>query len=142
MWILNFLPNIVFHLMLLIGILGIVASFVFKFVPFISKYHIPILTISIILTIIAVWYEGGIAKDAEYQAAINEMKLKIAESEKQAAEANAKIEYVFIDRIQKVKDVQVIVQEKIRDVAVNIDDNCKITVDVIDILNTAARNKK
>ena len=139
MWILNFLPNIVFHLILLIGVLGIAVSFVFKAVPFISKYHLPILSVSIFLTIIAVWYEGGIAKDAEYQAMINEMKLKVAEAEKQAAEANAKIEYVFIDRIQKVKDVQVVVQEKIRNVAVNIDDNCKITVDTVDILNKAAK---
>lgn len=142
MWILNFLPNIVFHLMLLIGIIGIAVSFIFKAVPFISKYHLPILIISIILTLVSVWYEGGIAKDAEYQAMINDMKLKVAEAEKKAAEANAQIEYVFIDRIQKVKDVQVVVQEKIRDVAVNIDSNCKITMDTVDILNKAAKTPR
>ena len=142
MWILNFLPNFVFHLMLLIGIVGIVISFIFKTIPFVSKYHIQMLVISIILTVIAVWYEGGIAKDAEYQAMINDMKLKVAESEKKAAEANAEIEYVFIDRVQKVKDVQVVIQEKIRDVAVNIDDNCKITLDTIDILNKAAKSPR
>lgn len=142
MWILNFLPNFVFHLMLLIGIVGIVISFIFKTIPFVAKYHIQMLVISIILTVIAVWYEGGIAKDAEYQAMINDMKLKVAESEKKAAEANAEIEYVFIDRVQKVKDVQVVIQEKIRDVAVNIDDNCKITLDTIDILNKAAKSPR
>ena len=142
MWILNFLPNIVFHLMLLIGILGIAVSFIFKAVPFISKYHLPILILSIMLTLVSVWYEGGIAKDAEYQAMINDMKLKVAEAEKKVAEANAQIEYVFIDRIQKVKDVQVVVQEKIRDVAVNIDSNCKITMDTVDILNKAAKTPR
>lgn len=100
------------------------------------------LAASLILTIIAVWYEGAIAKDAQYQAAIQEMQVKIAESEKKAAEANAKIEYIFIDRVQRIKDVQVVVKEKLKTVAVNIDDQCRITHDVVDIHNTSARNKR
>ena len=145
MWILNFLPNFIFDILVLIGILGVVASLILKSIPFISKYNIPILIVSIIIAMIAAWYKGAIAKDIEYKLAIEEMKLKVADSEKRAAEANAQIEYIFIDRIQPIKDVQVIVQEKIKNVAVNIDENCKITVDTIDILNSAAQkpgNKK
>ena len=145
MWILNFLPNFIFDILVLIGILGIIASLILKSIPFISKYNIPILIVSIIIAMIAAWYKGAIAKDIEYKLAIEEMKLKVADSEKRAAEANAQIEYIFIDRIQPIKDVQVIVQEKIKNVAVNIDENCKITVDTIDILNSAAQkpgNKK
>ena len=145
MWILNFLPNFIFDILVLIGILGVVASLILKSIPFISKYNIPILIVSIIIAMIAAWYKGAIAKDIEYKLAIEEMKLKVADSEKRAAEANAQIEYIFIDRIQPIKDVQVIVQEKIKNVAVNIEENCKITVDTIDILNSAAQkpgNKK
>lgn len=139
MWLLNFLPNFIFDLLMLIGVLGVAASLILKSIPFISKYNIPILIASIFITTIAAWYNGAIAKDIEYKLAIEDMKLKVAESEKQAAEANAQIEYIFIDRIQPIKDVQVVVQEKIKNVAVNIDDNCKITIDTIDILNSAAQ---
>lgn len=139
MWLLNFLPDFIFDLLMLLGVLGIAASLVLKSIPIISKYNIPILVVSILITVIAAWYNGAIAKDTEYKLAIEEMKLKVAESEKLAAEANAQIEYIFIDRIQPIKDVQVVVQEKIKNVAVNIDDNCKITVDTIDILNSAAQ---
>lgn len=142
MWLLNFLPNFVFHLMLLVGVLGIVSSFVFRMIPFFAKYHLIILAVSLSLTTIAVWYEGAIAKDAQYQAVIQEMQLKIAESEKKAAEANAKIEYIFIDRVQKIKDVQVVIKEKLKTVAVNIDEQCRITHDVVDIHNTSARRKQ
>ena len=139
MFLLNWLPNFVFHIILLIGILGIIASFVLQFIPFVSKYTIPIQVISIVLTVIGVWYEGGIAKDREYREAILAMEVKVAESEKRAVEASAKIEYVFVDKIKTVKDVQVVVQEKIRDVAIKIDDQCKISTDVIDILNESAK---
>ena len=76
MWILNWLPDFVFHLMLLIGVLAIVASFVLQFVPFVSQYKLPIQVAGIILTVIAVWYEGGIAKDREYRERIAAMELK------------------------------------------------------------------
>lgn len=139
MWLLNFLPNFIFDLLMLIGALGIAASLILKSIPIISKYNIPILIASIFIMVTAAWYNGAIAKEIEYKLAIEDMKLKVAESEKQAAEANAQIEYIFIDRIQPIKDVQVVVQEKIKNVAVNIDDNCKITIDTIDILNSAAQ---
>lgn len=139
MFLLNWLPNFVFHIILLIGIIGIISSFVLQFIPFISKYTIPIQVVSIIFTVIGVWFEGGIAKDREYREAILAMEVKVAESEKRAMEASAKIEYVFVDKIKTVKDVQVVVQEKIRDVAIKIDDQCKISTDVIDILNESAK---
>ena len=78
MWILNWVPDFVFRLMLLIGILAIGASFVLSFIPFVSQYKLPIQVAGIILTVVAVWYEGGIAKDAEYRARIAAMELKIA----------------------------------------------------------------
>ncbi len=139
MFLINWLPNFVFHIILLVGIIGIIASFVLQFIPFIAKYTISIQIASIILTIIGVWFEGGIAKDREYREAILAMEVKVVESEKKASEASAKIEYVFVDKIKTVKDVQVVVQEKIRDVAIKIDDQCKISTDVIDIINEAAK---
>ena len=142
MFLLNFLPDIVFHIILLVGIAGIVAGLVLKGIPFVSKYNVPILLLGIFLTIAGVWYEGGIAKDRQYREEILAMQVKIAESEKLAADANAKIEYVFVDKIKTVKDVQVVIQERIRDVSVKLDENCKISTDLIDIHNRAARNQK
>ena len=142
MFLLNWIPDVVFHIILIIGILGILASFVLQFIPFIARFTIPIQVVSIILTIIGVWFEGGMARDREYREAILAMEVKVADSERRAAEASAKIEYVFVDKIKTVKDVQVVVQEKIRDVAIKIDDQCKITTDVIDIINQAAKKPK
>jgi hypothetical protein len=141
MWILNFLPDAVFYAMLLIGVLGIVASFVLGFLPFVSKYKLPIQVASILLTVVGVWYAGGIAKDKEYRAALEAANARATLAEAKAAAATAKVEYVFLDRVKTVKDVQVVVQERIRDISVKIDEQCRVVPEVIDIHNQAARNK-
>jgi hypothetical protein len=38
MWILDWLPFWIFHLVVVLGLAGVIASIVFKFVPFISQY--------------------------------------------------------------------------------------------------------
>ena len=133
-----FIPNLPYHILTAVGILGILISFTLKAIPFIGRYFEPIRVLAFLITIVAAWFEGGIYKEKVYKA---ESELKVAEAEKLAAEATAKIEYVFLDRLQVVQDTKVVVQEKIRDVAVNIDSHCKIAPEVIDILNDSAKNK-
>ena len=41
-----------------------------------------------------------------------------------------------------VKDVQVVIQEKVKEVAAQIDAQCKVAPEAIDILNLAADNVK
>ena len=141
MWALNFLPDAFFYAILLIGILGIVASFVLGFIPFVSKYKLPIQVLSILLTVVGVWYAGGIAKDKEYRSAIEAANARATIAEEKAKAATARVEYVFLDRVKTVKDVQVVVQERIRDISVKVDEQCKVIPEVIDIHNQAARNK-
>ena len=59
MWIISFLPNWVFHLLLTAGILGTIAGFVLGMVPLIQKYIFPIRIISILLLSFSLYIEGG-----------------------------------------------------------------------------------
>lgn len=133
-----FIPNLPYHILTAVGVLGIFVSFTLKAIPFIGQYFEPIRVAAFLITIAGAWFEGGIYKEHVYKT---ESELKVAEAEKRAAEATAKIEYVFLDRLQVVQDTKVVVQEKIRDVAVNIDAHCKISPEVVDILNNSAKNK-
>lgn len=149
MWLLSLLPDTLIHAVLLLGILGVIISLALNVLPFVAKYRAAIQVIASILILIGAWLEGGRAMQIEYDIKEMEMKVKIAELEKQIAESEKKaieatnqIEYVYRDKVKVVKDVQVVIQEKIRDVAVNIDSQCKLSSDVIDILNTSAKNVK
>ena len=55
MWILDWLPFWIFHLIVLAGLAGLAASLVLKFVPFISTYRLPIQVASIAVLVFGVY---------------------------------------------------------------------------------------
>ena len=142
MWILNWLPDFVFHLMLIVGLLALVASFVLSFIPFVSQYKLPIQVAGIILTVLAVWYEGGIAKDAEYKIRIAEMQLKISRSETAAAEANTKLAEQILKEQARIKDITETNKKRLKDLADQLNKQCSVDQAVINVLNDAAKNRK
>jgi len=137
-WLLNWLPDWIFYLILVVGILGIVASYVLRAIPFVSTHAMGIQVAGIILTVLGVWYSGGIAKDREYRERIAELKLQVAQAEKAAAEANAKIEYVYVDRVKVVEKIKYEVLSSIRESSSELDANCVISPKAVEILNKAA----
>jgi hypothetical protein len=142
MFILNWLPDFVFHLMLLVGLVAIGASFVLGFIPFISQYKLPIQVAGIILTVVAVWYEGGIAKDAEYKIRIAEMQLKISRSETAAAEANTKLAEQILREQARIKDITETNKKRLKELADQLNKQCTVNNSVITVLNDAAKNRK
>ena len=142
MWLLNWFPDFVFHLMLLVGLLAIGASFVLSFIPFVSQYKLPIQVAGILLTILAVWYEGGIAKDAEYKIRIAEMELKISRSETAAAEANTKLAEQILREQARIKDITETNKKRLKELADQLNKQCTVNNSVITVLNDAAKNRK
>lgn len=142
MWILNWLPNFVFDLMLLTGVLAIGASFVLTFIPFVSQYKLPIQVAGIILTVVAVWYQGGIAKDAEYRTRIAEMQLQISRAETQAAEANTRLAEQILKENARIKDLTETNKKRLKELANQLNQQCRVDQSVIDILNNAAKNRR
>jgi uncharacterized coiled-coil protein SlyX len=142
MWILSWLPEIVFHIITLIGFLGLIASFILGFIPFINQYKLPLQVLSILLLVFGVWFEGGMSNEASWQSRVKELEVKIAESEKKSAETNTQIETVYVDRVQVVKEVQYVTQKTIKANASKFDKTCKIDPEVITILNASARGVK
>lgn len=128
MWILNFLPEYVIHILLMIGILGTLAGFVLGFLPFIKRYKLPIQAISIVILAVSIWFEGGLSNENKWQMRVKEMEAKVAEAEAKSGKVNVQVvekivtqkEYIrvqgervveYIDREIKVFDSQCRVPE-------------------------------
>ncbi len=128
MWIINWLPEFVVHLIFLAGIVGTIAGFVLGFIPFVSKYKLPIQIISLLLLSLGVYLEGGLSEKAKWELRVKEMEAKVAEAQAKAAETNIQIvekvvtekEYIrlkgqkvveYIDREVKVFDSNCTVPE-------------------------------
>lgn len=142
MWILNFLPFWFFHLITLLGVLGLVAGFVLGMIPIINKYKLPIQVISLLLLVAGIYMEGAISNEEKWQALVKEMEAKVALAEEKSKNANSKIEYKFIDKVKLVDKTQVVIQEKLKEVEKVIDAKCEIDPSVISILNEAAKAPK
>jgi hypothetical protein len=138
MWLLSLLPNFVYHLLLIFAILSFGASYILKMVPFITTNALVIRIASALLIVFCVWVEGGIANEAKWAARVAELEIKVAKAEKAAAEANGKIETVYVDRVKVVKEVQYVVKNRINKNAAKLDLTCKVDPLAIDILNQAA----
>lgn len=141
MWLLNYLPDWFFNAVAILGVAGLLASHFLKYVSFVILYRVPLQIISIILTVVGVWFSGAHSNELRWKAKVKELENLVFLAEERARNTNARIEYVFIDRVKTVKDVQVILQEKIVTVAQQIDSVCTVTPDTIDIHNAAVKNK-
>lgn len=141
MWIINWIPEFVVHLIFLLGIVGTIAGFVLGFIPFISKYKLPIQIISLILLSLGVYLEGGLAEKAKWELRVKEMEVKVAEAEAKSAVVNTEIVEKVITQKQviKVKGDKVI--EYIdREVKV-FDNTCTVPEMAIKAHNMAAKNE-
>jgi hypothetical protein len=139
MWILQILPDWVFHAICLAGIAGLVAGVLLGFVPFIGKYKLPIQIISLLLLVFGLFMEGAITNEQIWQARVKELEAKIAESEKKIEKTNTKIKKVYVTKVKVIKQDRIVIQEKIVKEAANIDKNCKVSPEAISILNEAAK---
>lgn len=141
MWIINWLPEFVVHMIFLAGVVGTIAGFVLGFIPFVSKYKLPIQIISLLLLSLGVYLEGGLAEKAKWELRVKEMEARVAKAQAEAAEANATIitEVVKEKQYIKVKGDKII--EYIdREVKV-FDDNCTVPDIAIKAHNLSAQNK-
>jgi hypothetical protein len=144
MWLLNFLPDWIFYLILILGLLGFAATYLLKFIPLpaIYIYKTPIQIVSVILIVFGVYMAGSIANEEKWQLRVKEVEAKLAEAEARGAIETVKIveKVVVQNRVVREKG-QNIIQYVDREV-VKYDSKCEIPPPFIDTLNNAAVKNK
>lgn len=114
MWIISFLPEWAFHLILGIGIAGTVVGFFLGFIPAIKPYKIVIQIISLLILSLGLYLEGGLADYKEWEMKAAEMKVKLAEMETKLAQSDTKV-------VEKVVTKTQVIREKGKDVIKYVD---------------------
>jgi hypothetical protein len=138
MWILSFLPDWIFHLIVIAGILGLLASTFFGFIPFIKQYTLPVKIISILLLVLGVWFEGAISNNNAWLEKVHALEKKVAEAEIKSAQANTALTSAIAEKNKAVAKVQSELKNKIREISTTIDAECKVSPEVVKVLNEAA----
>jgi len=142
MWLLEFLPDWIFHAVLVVGVTAMAASFVLKFVPFVTAYRLPIQAAGLVLTVLGVWFEGAMSNEDAWQARVHEMEQKVAAAEVKSAQENVRIVTRVVTRIQKIKDTTNANTRYLEtQVAQDLDRECTLTNASVMLHNSASQNE-
>lgn len=142
MFLLSILPDFVFHLITIVGILGLVVGFLLSSIPFVNTYAREIQIGAVILTVVGVWFEGGMANEARWQKLVADAEARALKAEALAAEANGKIEYKIVEKTKVVEVVDRRVQQQIKEIATKMDQRCYVIPEANTIHNDAATARK
>jgi hypothetical protein len=145
-WMFSIIPdavlNWVYWAIIAVGVTGMFAGWFGKFIPMYGRYIGFIKPVGIALVILGVWLRGGYDTELAWRAKVAEAEAKVAAAESKSKETNTIIQTEYRDKVKTVKEVQVVVQERIVKEAAKMDAECKVDAEAISILNQAAGGKK
>jgi len=148
MWILQWLPNWIFYGIFFAGLLGLLATYVMKFIPFVYVYRTPIQAVSILAIAIGTYMSGAISNEEAWQARVKEMEAKVAAAEVQSVKENIKVVEKVVKKTEYItRRGQDIIQYVDREI-VKYDTKfapggvCEIPKEFIKALNDAAEAPK
>lgn len=151
MWILSFVPDsFLLWIVNTILIVGAVGSFLTFFVlhrilnkfPALAPYYLLLQIVSALLLVSGIYLKGGYSVEMEWREKLRVAEERAREAEEQAKVVNEKIVIQYRDRVKTVQENVVVYQDRIKEVEKIINQDCKVSPQVIDIHNDAAKNRK
>ena len=137
MWILSYLPTWIFYAIVVMGILGVIASYVLSMVPLVNQYKIPLQVVSIVVIAFGVFIIGGVENELSWQAKVKELEAQVAVATAKSNETNTVVQQKVITKIQIVKQQVEVVKREIEVQKEYINADCKVSPTAIDLYNKA-----
>jgi len=143
MWAVNLIPEHVLiwiiNIILFTGLGLTLLAFLTKWIPFINQYRLAAQITGIVLLCFGLWARGGYDEKLVWLAKVKDLEEKVRIAEERSREVNTVIQKVYVDRVKVVKEQEIVIQEKIREVAKIIDAKCEVAPEAIDLHNKAAQ---
>jgi hypothetical protein len=145
-WMFSIIPdailNWVYWAVIIAGVTGIISGWLGKFIPFYGKYVQYLKPAGVVLLVLGVWLRGGYDTEMAWRAKVAEAEAKVVAAEAKSQETNVVVKKVYVDRVKKVKELQIVYKDRIKEVEKIIDADCKVAPEAISILNDAAKLRK
>lgn len=103
MWILQWLPNWIFYGIFFAGLIGLLATFIMKFIPLVYVYRTPIQAVSVLLIVIGTYMSGAISNEEAWQSRVKEMEAKVAEAEAKSQKVNVEVIEKVVKKTEYIK---------------------------------------
>lgn len=144
MWLLQWIPNWFFYLILLIGVVGFISTFLIRFlpIPFIGLYKAPIQLVSIVLIVFGTFMIGAVYNNDSWLAKVKSLEAKVVISEQEAKKETVRIETKIIEKTKIVREKGEQVIQYIDREVIKYDSQCVIPNEFVKALNDAAEIKQ
>lgn len=140
MWIIDFLPEFMLHWFIILGALGLVASFFLKIIPGLAAHRTLVQVVSTILLCFGLWIEGGLVERAKWKARVSELEIKLAQAEVKSEKVNTQVVEKIVYRDRVIREKGKTVTEYIDREVVKTDSACVVSPEAIKAHNAAALN--
>jgi len=144
-WILSLIPEWILvtliHGTVVVGLVLTFCGGLLKFIPVINPYAAIAKQIGIVLLVIGVFFEGGLAVEQSYRARIAEMQAKIKEAEIKSVKLNEKLTVEVSKNKELIKEK---VNKNAKDIEAKreaINAECKLSDDAWVLYNRAIEPK-
>jgi hypothetical protein len=105
------------------------------------QYAAAIKTIALPLLIVSIFFEGYFFASKSWMEETKKFEEKVKVAEEQSKEVNVKLDTALKEKNQVVQKQKIVIQERIREVQVKVNAECKVSPEAIKILNDAASVK-
>jgi hypothetical protein len=136
-WLITWLVNG----LVIVGLIGISASWIARWVPYFNLYRGPIQLLGIVCLVLGVYFKGGADVERSWRERVKELEAKISVAEKQSAEANQKLSSQLQQNKKLTQEVKNANQASIRANASKINAECRVPDVAIDLHNKSSQNK-
>lgn len=141
MWFLSSWISYIVHAALIAGVVGTFFGSILNKVPFINNYASILRAIALPLMLVAIFAEGYLYASKSWIEEAKKYEEKVKVAEQQSKDANTKLTKELADKNKEIKQQQVIIKEKIKEVQVKVNAECKVAPEAINIHNEAAKLK-
>ena len=140
-FLLALLPEWVFFLSLVFGVLGVLASFILTVIPLVKHYKLIIQVISIVLLVIGVWFQGAIANERIWQSKISELELQLAKAESKSLEINLALTEELLRNETLREEVKNAKEKVIVKYVTKYDNRCELSDAFVRLLDSSANDE-
>lgn len=142
MWVVQYLPDWVFHALFYLSLVATVLGFAFSKARFIKQYAMLLKLSGIIGLVLAIFLEGALIDNKVWQARVKEVEAKLAKAEEDGKKANEQLAKNSAKKVQKQKEKTIVVKQYITREVTKYDNTCVIPKEFVKAHNEATEKAK
>ena len=147
-WMLSLIPDWLWTTLLVGSVIGLLAAWFLKRIPFVSQYRFPIQAVSFVSLLASIWFISANSTNAVWEAKIKDLEDKVKLAEEAANTKNVEIQEKIVTKTTVIKEKgktqieyvdRVITQDK---EIIKYIEQCPVPKVIIDAHNAAAEMNK